>query len=429
MQTRILWFLIYFVSTEGFGMRLNSWGGLGAASLGWFGALQIVVAAISVAAIAPGLNYLVRNRKSGIGAVVLSVGLLPIYMVCVTLVRGILGFNVGLQDIFSSLIQLKLFLLIYLFAYLISRKDGFINSLRTMAFYALVSSIIIIVIVTFGIKTDVSQISTSADVTRFYRVIFPGAFLVAMGWLIFFYRYLFFGGSGNIAASLVCLGATVVQLHRSTLVAVCATIFMFAYWFVTTHRLTTITRKLILIGLSGVVALGAAHYLSLRSKLGLEYLLASISEVLGLTSNSGHRVNIVANSWNYIFSDTFGLGLGLDWDRIYDLGTYLRDAFVAGPTYDSTYANIIIVLGLPGVAIFVWLFCRLAGLTRWKYMTREERPAQMYALFLRSFLVYSLVIGLGTDIVFLSSASATFVLILVSAVRFQELQSNGRFLR
>lgn len=403
-------------------MRGTSWGGLGTASLGWFGVLQLLVGLISIAAIPAGLGYLIRNRNSGVGAAVLALSLAPLYMFIVTLARGVQNSNVEWSEVVRSVIQLKSFLLIYLFAFLISRKNGFTLSLRMLSLYALVSAGFIVVIVIFGVETKVSTVSTSADVTRFFRAIFPTSFLVATGWLLFFYRYLTFGGVGNISASLFCLAATVLQMHRSTLVAVCVTIIVFACWFIVTRRITTSARKVLVIGSIGVVATAMIYYLSSGSGLGVAYLTASISEVTGLSANSGHRLLIISNSLDYVLSNTYGLGVGFDWERIDDMAAYLKYSFVAGPTFDSTYANVVIVLGLPGILLFAWLIWRLASLARLQTKSQDEPLARMYAMFLGSFLVFSIMVGLGTDVALISSASATFVLVLVSAVRFREIR-------
>jgi hypothetical protein len=428
MQTNILWFLIYFMTTEGFGLRSESWGGLGKAGLGWFGALQILVAIISVAAIVPGMKYLFRNRKTPIGSAVLMISLLPVYMILVTIARGAFVADVGFGELFRNLLQLKFFLLLYLFAYLISRRNGFEIALQAMAIYALVTAVSILLIITFDLQTAVAVAKTSpTDVTRLFRMTFPGALLVAMGWLLYFSKFLTRGGISTGIASLVCLAATISQLHRSTLASIAVTILVLAYWVFTSAKVTTSKRRWVLGGVFGILVIGAILTFSSSAGLALDYVKASLEEVTNVSGNSGLRANIVRNSWIYIFSDAFGLGLGLDWDRSDDLATLVETAFTAGPTFDSSYANVIIVFGLPGVGLYVWLLMQLAGLTRSRNMARDEPLERAFALFLRAFLVYCVIVGLGYDFVVVSSGTATFSFVIVAAVRLQELRSNRAY--
>jgi hypothetical protein len=158
------------------------------------------------------------------------------------------------------------------------------------------------------------------------------------------------------------------------------------------------------------------------------YVTQSIEEVVGLSGNSGHRFNVIANAWSFIFFDTFGFGLGLDWDRTDDFAIYLEQAFAAGPTFDSSYANVIILLGLPGIALYFWLFLQIAGLTGSSATANDEQIERVFAMFLQPFIVYSVIVGFGADIVIVSPATVPFLLVIVMAVRLQELRSNKGFL-
>ena len=387
--------------------------------------MQMLVAILSVAAIVPGMKYLFRNRKTPIGSAVLMISLLPPYIILMTIARGAFGADVGFGELFRNLLQLKFFLLIYLFAYLISRKYGFENALQAMAIYALVSAVSILLIIAFDLKTAVAVSKTSlTDATRLFRMTFPGALLVAMGWLLYFSRFVSRGGIVNGIASIVCLAATISQLHRSTLASIAITILFLAYWVLTSAKATTTKRRWVLGGVFGILVIGAILYFSFSSGLAVDYVKSSLMEVTNSSGNYNVRTNLLINSWNYVIFDTFGLGLGLDWDQYEDLATLLEKSFTAGPTFDSSFANVLIVFGLPGVGLYIWLLLQLAGLTRSRNMARDEPLVWAFALFLRTFLVYCVFIGFGYDFVVISSGTATFLFVIVAAVRLQEIRSS-----
>lgn len=421
VETKVLWFLIYFVFTEGFGFRTSGWGGLGTSSLGWFGAMQLLVAGVSVVAIVPGFSHLIRWRCTKVGTLVVAVSLIPLYLGVTTVLRMAAGSGAAISDIVAALIQLKFFLLIFLFAVLLSKPNGLQESTAMMAVYALISAVGIIVIAVFRIQTDVAIVSMSFDVTRAFRVIYPGALLVATGWILFFSQYLVSGKVTDLGASLVCLAATVMQLHRGTLIAVVATIALFLFWIVGSSRV--VTAKQTWKALSFFVVLGAGTvYFVLHSGMAQAYLQASGSEVVGVSADFLHRLLLVWNSWSYVVSHTFGLGIGFKWAHVEDQWTYLNTAFVAGPTLDSTYANIVILLGIPGIALFVFLYACLAGMSKILRAARNDPFARMFGLFIGAFAAFSSLLGLTTDFALVANSAAVFMLILVMASRMQYLQ-------
>jgi hypothetical protein len=426
MQTNAIWFLFFFVSTEGFGFRRAEWGGLGTGNIGWFGLAQLMLMGIAAIAIPRGLRYLYHARRTTIGSTALLISLLPVYLVFVTMFRGTFASNIGYGEMLTNLFSAKGLIFVFLLAYLISLKNGFKTALDAISTFSLISAISIFVILIFQIETVVVTSSTSSDMTRFFRVIFPTGFLVAVGWMLFLSRYIVLGGGANIVASMLCLGATIAQLHRSVLAATFFTVLAFAFWVIFSRRRGESLRKFWVASLfiAAGLAIGFIVF-STNSDLS-EYVFGSIDEFMLGSGNSGLRVNIVANSWSYVVSDTFGVGLGLDWERVEELRIYLETSFVAGPTLDSSYANIIISSGIPGIAVYLAFVVSIFRLSSIKAMRDDEPLVRVFALFLRMFLIFTLVAGLGTDIVLLTPASTVFALVLVAAVSLQDHRLKGK---
>lgn len=421
-----LWFMVFFVSTMGFGLRNNSWGGLGMPGLGWFGVMQLLVGVLSLVGMIPWLNTLFGSRISGVKGAVMAVGLIPFYLIAASMVHSISDYEVPFSDIVRNLLQFKFFIMIYLVGMLVSRPRGMEEALDALGAYALVSAVALIVILVFHVQSDATFISTSLDVTRFFRVIFPGGPLVAAGWILFFCRYLVFGKFANLLCSFVCLGSTLILLHRGTLIAVAVTTLVIVYWLITSRHLTTPRRKWTILGSFGALVLGAGTYAFATSRLLQGYILMSSNQVANRSGTMLLRQMLITNSWDYVMSTTFGLGIGLKWQEVDDFWTYRYTAFVAGPTNDSAYANIILVLGLPGVALLVWLFFSLASLSKRLRNSRDDSFAKIAGLFLGALFVFNLVGGVSGDVMLLTGGSTICGIALVLAARLEHLQRSGQ---
>ncbi len=312
-------------------------------------------------------------------------------------------------------------LLLFLFANLTTRPDGVKIALNMLALNALIAAITIIAIIGLQIETAVVTVSQSEDINRLFRAIFPNALLVAAGWLLFWSRYLTRGGGFLLLASLICLFSTVIQMHRSTLLtAFVVLLFLFARMHLVRLGLHSL-QKLVLTVIAGVILFVTAYYVIFVSSTAFLVASSAFVELFSLSGNSGHRALLVSNSLDYVL-DSFGFGVGLHWERVNDFDNYLYRSFVAGPTLDSTYANIIIVYGIPGMLLFLWIsreIFKAGSLERWISLQTLEKEV---TFFVRPFLVYCLGLGLGTDVAILSANSVVFVLYLIIVSLLQQQQ-------
>jgi hypothetical protein len=397
---------------------------LGTASIGWFGALQLLLILVSLATVPKGFNYLVGTYRSKFGLPVLILAVvMPIYALIVTLGRGMFGSVVGIGETVRNLMFMKALLPYFLFAYLVSRPQGLKTALDMLALHSVIAALAITLVIVLQIETAVVSISTSDDdITRLFRAIFPNALLVAAGWLLLWSRYLVQGGLITLAASMVCLFATVIQLHRSTIIAVAAVLVLLLVRTPRVRGFSQINRKCALAGIAASILITSSYYVLFRSPTTSEFLMSALDELLSSSGNAGHRMLIITNSFNYVLSETFGLGLGLDWKLVDDLEQYLFAAFVAGPSFDSSYANVIIVFGVPGVLLFIWMLFNLFLIGNLRFCSQAEPEECEAVFFLRPFLLYCTIVGLASDIVMVSSNAVTFALVIVIAVRLAKLQ-------
>lgn len=420
-----IWFLVFFVTTEGYGLRMESWGGVGGVFVGWFGVLQILLALVALVMLPKGLNDIIRGLRNPIGTPLLILAVaMPIYLFLLTILNSsFFDGDINFSKIINNILMVKPVLLLFLFANLTSRPEGLKMASDMLALNALVAALVIIAIIALQIETAVVSVLLSEDLSRSFRAIFPASLLVAAGWLLFWSRYLNRGGGFMILASMICLIATVMQMHRSTLFAVIVVfVFLLARLYFVRLGIHSF-RKWLLIVLVCAILFAPTYYIIAISPTALLIATSAFDELFSLSGNSGHRALLVANSFAFIMA-RLGFGVGFDWERIEDFGYYLHTSFVAGPTLDSTYANIIIVYGIPGIILFLWLASEIfkAGTLK---QSKLLRPLDKeITFFIRPFLIYCLFLGLGTDIVLISPSSAIFALFLLIVNRLQKHQSK-----
>lgn len=416
-----IWFFLFFVTTEGYGLRMESWGGASAGlNIGWFTFLQLSLNLLALVMLPKGFKSLLNGYRIHIGkAVFILAFVTPFYLFLLTFIKGAFGESLQLNEIVQNIMSMKSMLLFFLFANLISQPNGMKIAWDMLAFNALVAALVIILIIGLQLETAVVSVSTSEDVTRFFRAIFPTSLLVASGWLLFWSRYLARGGVAPLLASMICLFSTVIQLHRNTLIAVFVVLlFVFARLLFVNLKIR-FTQRLTLIVVVGTIFSVAAYYALEVSPFITMYALSAFDEFSSLSGNAGHRFLIIFNSFDFVLN-SFGLGQGFYWERVEDLGEYLNASFIAGPTFDSTYANIIIVYGIPGMLLFLWIAIESFKTGNPKQSFFVSLLDKEISIFIRPFLVFCLVVGLGTDLVLFSSNAVIFAIFLLIVVQLKK---------
>lgn len=419
MQTKLLWFLFFFVATEGFGFRVDAWGGLGAASVGWYVLPQALLLGVALFTFSSGIHHLYRQRHTPVGFAVFLISLLPAYMLVVTLLRAFGSGYLSYSDVLANIAASKGLLYIPLLSYLVQKGGGLRDAMDNISIYSFVASVSILIILFFQIETAVVKTLISSDATRFYRALIPTALLVAAGCMIFLSRYLVQGSRLSAIASFVCFSATVAQLHRSVLVAMILAVLVFVFWSLGWRGTRAVRQRSALVVMGAIVGFATGIYAFISNYTLQSFAVESGIEMLLGGSNSMHRFNVMSNTWQFLIYDNFGVGVGFDWEKIDDLYTYLTIEFVKGPTLDSSYANIMITTGLPGMALYILLFSNIARLSSMSAMRLDSVSELTYALFLRAFTIFVIVSGLGSDFVLLSPSSMIFSLVLVAAVALE----------
>jgi len=410
----LAWAALYFVAFDGFSFRQLSWGGLGLGngSLSWFGILQLAYAAVSVIAAVPALMIIYRLRTSPFGVPLLLVLLLPIWALTNSLITAFIGGAINPALIVSNLIAFKNIYVAFPIVVLLNGARGLSIGINAFRIASLAASLSALAILILGVPSDVLRMTTSTDATRFFRVIYPSGLLVAAGWIYFLSAHYVRGGWRNLVFSLVCLSATLIQLHRSVILGVVLVAILMAAGFIrrpkSLLRYQTITYTVftILVGLFGI------FYALPKLPVIQTYFSSSAAQVA--SASSSFRMQLLENSVEYMITKTFGLGVGMHGVPVEDFGRYIETAFNAGPTFDSTYANIVIVYGVPGIAVFSVAFF---GVYRLAQLLSSFRGIfnRVYGMFLSLFAAYIAVLGFGSDWLFLHSSTAVVFFAVIFA--------------
>ena len=405
--------------TDGFGFRDDSWGGFGVSSFGLFGILQLFFGIIVVISIIPGLIVLIKNAKDSLGRLALLYGLIPFYMVLVSFVYGFIGNNFAVSQIYESMTQMQFFLTFYIAILLIYRRKGLKIAINSMGLYSVIFAISLLLIYIFDIQSNVVTILMSDDATRSLRIIIPAPILLFTGACLFFARYLISKGLLNLFLSIICIFVSTLQLHRGVLIGTIAVIFTYVWLNRYNSKILYIYSILLIVGF--VLVVNGDSIFDYTSSSIFDYTSSSILEMLEVAGNFGHRVFVILNSFEYIISNTLGLGVGVVWEYVTDFELYLMNAFIAGPTYDSTYANVIILLGFPGVLLLSYLAVSLHRL--FKLLQAKSNPTFIITMgfFLGPLSIYLMLISVTSDILFLENSSAIVAVIFAISFRLHKL--------
>lgn len=395
--TYSLWILLYFTSFEGFGLRTFSWGGLGKSSLGWFGVLQVIVAMLIFTA-----PLLLKKRL--IFKEILTIPLLLLNLLLLLVLFQAMFINGS----FSNFLKLRYIYIHFLFVLLLSLPNGLKIAVRALIFCALLSSFLATYIILTGYTSDVITVLESDMADRTFRVLLPTSMLIAIGFFINISKFQIDKGFKYLLFSIICFVPLVLQMHRNVLISLSLVILYSIYKL---NKLNLKNFATLLVTLCGII-LGSIFVFS---RIGFTYgifvesLSISQEEIFSVGGNFGIRVFLVINSFTFTIKNYFPIGVGLKWEGVDDHAKYLIDQFVAGPTLDSGFANIIIVFGLLGLFVYIYLFYSIyRGLT---FLVKNYFYRTLSFGLLFSF-IYLLITSISTDNFLIYNSSFIFTLVV-----------------
>lgn len=412
MKYYIIWFLIFFTSFEGFGLRSPSWGGLGSSSLGWYGILQLSVLVLSL--VFPFLLkskfYFNNNQKMGVPAALIY--MLLLFIVIQSLVMALFSGSLSLSDLFSNLVKFKFILLYFIFIYLLSRPEGLKIAIRSILICSLISAIILFFIIMTGFQSYVVQVMTSESVGREFRVILPSAMLITFGFYYIFSKAKYIRNWSSLIIGLIFFMAMLSQMHRSVLVSIVLVTF-FSFYKLYQIKIKSIFPLLILLGIFYFGINLAFDQIGYSFENLFKTFVETKKEVGDTTGNFAVRLFLPVKSFLYVLNNYYLIGVGLNWEPITDIISYITlDKYFATPTYDSGYNNIIVIYGILGIAIYLFLFYRLFKTIGFIIKNSKQINYIITAYAAMFTLIFLMLTGTSSDSYILQPAAVIFTFII-----------------
>lgn len=421
----VLWFLLIFTSFEGLGLRNPSWGGLGYSNLGWYGTLQLFTLVLSLC-----IPFLYKprfffNRKNIMGLPAKLVFLLLPLIVLQSFIILLFSNEVTLTEILTNLVKMKYVVYYFIFVYLLSRPNGISIGINSMIASALIASLIVFYFVLSGHTTEAIKLSTSDISGREFRIILPSAMLISFGFFYFFSILKLKKNFLVIIGIILTFGAALLQMHRSVIIAlILTTVFaLFKLYGIKGRNI------LYIIAVIGIIAFGITIVFK-TTEYSIDKIILSFfntaEEIKSKTGNFGVRFYLPINSFKHVLNNYLILGVGLNWETINNVTSYISmDKYYATPTYDSAFNNIIVVYGLVGILVYVFLFKRLFSSLIQIINKTNDKYRKSICFTVLFTLVYSLLTGTSSDTFIIQNSAFIFTLNIALAYSLNKKEFNS----
>lgn len=388
-----IWLYLLFIFFEGFGLRTQSWGSMSGSSLGFFGILQLLGFCIAITfALTHGFKMLsTSQRMSYVNRFIHVFYVLTFGYFLVSLLIGGSSY-----ETFMNLLSLKSYIYFPLIVYLLRGNDGHEALLRAMKVAGLICIIALVRVLIFNYPSSVIEILIGQDATHSFRVMMPFSTIFAV---LFYHYFTTLYSKINmryIALSIIYFFVLLLQMHRTVLLAV----FLSILALMILNRSKKITRiSFVILAMS---ALPVADVLQERASIDIAAnYKATVDEISEDKGGLSFRDELVKNALNYVVYQGNIFGVGFDWERVVNFKLYAARKFVKGPVFDSSYYNIIILYGLPGMLLFFSLFIRIFV----QLLSRRNRES-----WLLGFGIYFFATSFASDTIFIYNSSNMFLI-------------------
>jgi len=345
----IFWVLFLFIFFDGFGLRKNQWDNN---YLGIYKILQKLFLFLSLFYFVFRF-HLFFNKLNSLSIAIKIYFLLLLIILIQSIFQFIFNEHISIIYLFDNFLKLKYILLYFFVTTFIFYFDDCDSIVNAFIFSGFLSILSIVLVFFFNYKSDSINLSFTNQIDRQMRIIIPTSLILVFN--LFYFLNLFFIRKKIyfLLLSFLFLLFTIVQLHRSVLfsISICFIIFIFNY-----YKSMTFNFKLLLI----FILLFFLIYLNFSfDGILFNTFNSGFNDVINNTGTISGRNNLILNSLYYSFNNYLLLGVGLNWEKLTNFLFYLKYSFIAGPTFDSGYANIIITYGIIGLISYSFLFYSL----------------------------------------------------------------------
>ncbi len=385
-------FLTLFTYTEGFGLRADgAWGGLGNASVGPFGMLQLLLIGLSAYfMITSGKQVFCKGQTS---STAVKLFLFLFIVIIIQLFFQSLGDLEKLVK-YNNLIKLKHWILLFSIPVLYNKLslNSIINILKLSG---LLSAIVVLYVITNNVGNTAIIIHIGGTATHAFRVIIPTSSIITLAFCLYLASYKNTKSTVDIVGAMICFLATFIQLHRSSTLAL---ILMLVLFLLVEYKFSPGKMVVILVG--GLVLLSVLFNAVGYSFEMLEEVFTASRDAIseGEDAGTSMRFGMIWNGITYVISNYIILGIGLDWDPLTDTEMYNFLQFARTPTGDNGYYNIIIVFGLLGIALFLYmLFILVLSAYKSKRLSLNNIRLNILCTAVLYFFIYNAIVAMGGD--------------------------------
>ena len=422
--TSIIWIILFFAYFEGFGLRTNSWGGLGHESLGLFGVIQLSFLVLSLLLVVTKSYRHNFNNRSSISKSVKLIFFLIVVIAIQSVFQSFDKNNPSLAELLQNLIKFKNIYIYFIFVYLLNQKNGLTIAFNSINLAAIISCVIVVYIYLFKFEQATTNILISNDVTRSFRIIMPTAMLISFSFFYYLTKYFTQKKLRYAIIALITFCIVFMQMHRTVIISLII-VTLFAVLVLLTFNIKQILRISLIIFMFIFTISFVFNFINYDTSVIGIAMLDTSDEIQNIEGNFGVRVMLPINSIKHVISNYLIIGVGLNWEELKDFESYVSlTKYYATPTFDSGYNNIIVIFGLTGLTVFLILFRRLfTQINNIIKSQKGERKIIAYTLLFT--LTYILLTAVASDNFILHNSSVIFTLI-ISLTYYIELQIRNK---
>lgn len=315
-------------------------------------------------------------------------------------------------DLIKNLITVHIYLYFFSIIFLIKNKYELKTFFNGLIVLSVISAIIIIIQVVFGVSTEGNTISygTTGGFHE-YRIYSTSAILVTFGFFLSL-QGLFFSMNNKlkyILISIILALGILIQLHRSVIISFLISLIVYIIFLPSLN----LFKKVKFLPFLVLLLLPFVYFLSFTT-INFNYLIYSaIGSTEEFSMNEGNlwlRLNTLINTISDVWRNYPLFGRGFNWEPL-DFFSYMLYSFAKTPTFDNSYANIILVFGFLGLVVYSFFCFRLfrLGIQIIKQEKATYFESITYSLLVMIF--YMIITGITADHVIVSPDSIITIII------------------
>ncbi len=320
------------------------------------------------------------------------------------IVRGFFLQDLSIAEILKRLIPIYTVVFFFTVIKLVKTEFYLKTFIKSLYWMALFASFVYLVQLVFGINFQAS--GGVAEYSGIRRINNPGVFIISIASILGFSEIISNSGNSNksdkifiyivfFMSILVCL----LTLSRGFILGIFTAYALILYnRLKSTGQIKNIANYLFIFSFVILLVVLSFIFLGIDVSIVNDRMMSGIEEVSTNSGTYSTRSNMVTDKISTLINEKPAFGAGLDYN-IYD--ETVSRAFIYNDPYslnsDSTYQNIILVFGLTGTFLFLWLFYRIYKFGMSLYKRTEDSYTRTYSVALAATPVFYFIHGFSSS--------------------------------